>query len=346
MEFRSVTRNALFYDPFNNFQKTERPTEIRIDPLSGRSSRIIYFPVALPPPPDQSQLAEVTRQFCPFCRPAVFERTPRFPEDIVPEGRLIRGNTVVFPNAFPYDAHSAVAVVTEGHYVKMEAFELRELEDGILAGREYLGLINARHAACAYLSVNMNYMPTAGGSILHPHIQLVAGDLPTNYQREHARLCLEYTKAHGTDYFTDLIGQEKGRQERFVFEDGNIAWLCSFAPMGITEFLAVFKDPGPITEATESVIAGFARGMAAVLKYLASINFASFNMSLYSAPTDSHAFPTHARIVPRTLLPPVGASDVNYFEMLHHEVLTIIRPEESARGARPFFDGAFKGEAR
>jgi len=341
MEFRSFIKNAVFYDPFNNFQISQRPTEIRIDPLSGRSSRIIYFPVTLPPPPDQSQLAEMTRQFCPFCKPAVFERTPRFPEDIVAEGRLTRGGVVVFPNAFPYDAHSAVAVITEGHYVKMGDFEVREIEDGILAGREYLGRINVRHPECVYLSINMNYMPTAGGSILHPHIQLVAGDLPTNYQREHALLSTEYKRAHGADYFTDLIREEHRRRERFIFEDGNVAWLCAFAPMGITEFVAIFRDGVPITETNESVIAGFAGGMAAVLKYLASINFASFNMSLYSAPTDSRAFPTHARIVPRTLLPPVGASDVNYFEMLHHEVLTILRPEESAKGVRPFFDEAF-----
>jgi UDPglucose--hexose-1-phosphate uridylyltransferase len=341
MEFLSFIKNAVFYDPFNNFQRTERPTEIRVDPLSGRSSRIIYFPVTLPAPPDQSQLAEVTKQFCPFCRPAVFERTPRFPEDIVPEGRLTRGTTVVFPNAFPYDAHSAVAVITEGHYVKMEDFDVSELEDGILAGREYLGRINARFPECAYLSINMNYMPTAGGSILHPHIQLVAGDIPTNYQREHVRFCTEYKKAHGSPYFTDLIEEERERRERFIFEDNGIAWLCSFAPMGITEFMAVFRDGAPITETNESVVADFARGLAVVLRYLASINFASFNLSLYSAPTDGRAFPTHARIVPRTLLPPVGASDVNYFEMLHHEVLTILRPEESARGALPFFHEAF-----
>ncbi len=341
MEFRSITRNAVFYDPFNNFQKTRRPTEIRIDPLTGRSSRIIYFPVTLPPPPDQSQLAEFTRQFCPFCRPALFERTPRFPEEIAPEGRLTHGGAVVFPNAFPYDAHSAVAVFTEAHYVPMDAFEADQLADGLLAGREYLSRVSALDSRCVYLSINMNYMPTAGGSILHPHIQLIAGDLPTNYQREHAALLTEYKKVHGTDYFSDLIDHEEKSGQRFVARTGDIVWLTSFAPLGITEFLAVFGRPGPIVRADESAIRTFAKGMATVLGYLASLNFASCNMSLFSAPTDDGAFPTHARIVPRTLLPPVGASDVNYLEMLHHEVLTIIRPEESARGAAKFFEAAF-----
>jgi UDPglucose--hexose-1-phosphate uridylyltransferase len=341
MEFRSVIRNAVFYDPFNNFQKTQRPTEIRTDPLTGRSSRIIYFPVTLPPAADQSQLAEFTRQFCPFCRPAVFEKTPRFPEDIIPEGRLTRGTAVVFPNAFPYDAHSAVAVVTEAHYVTMEAFDVREIEDGLLAGREYLKRVNAFDPRCVHLSINMNYMPSAGGSILHPHIQLIAGDIPTHYQREHAEHFREYKNTHGTDYFGDLIDREQEHGERFIAKTGDIVWLSSFAPLGITEFLAIFTDGGPITRTDESVFRTFALGMATVLRYLTSLNFASFNMALFSAPTDNPAFPTHARIVPRTLLPPVGASDVNYFELLHHEVLTIIRPEESARGAAQLFKAAF-----
>jgi galactose-1-phosphate uridylyltransferase len=248
---------------------------------------------------------------------------------------------VVFPNAFPYDAHSAVAVVTGGHYVKMDSFDVRELTDGLLAGRDYLSRINAIDPRCVYLSINMNYMPCAGGSILHPHMQLIAGDVPTHYQREHAGCCGEYRKAHGTGYFGDLVDRERELKERFVARTGEIAWLSSFAPLGITEFLAVFEGGGPITRVGDSVVESLALGMSAVLKYLASLNFASFNMALYSEPTDDPAFPTHARIVPRTLLPPVGASDVNYFELLHHEVLTIIRPEESARGAAGFFEEAF-----
>ena len=344
MEFRSITKNAVFMDSFNNFKETVRPTEIRIDPLSGRTSRIIYFPVTLPPPPDQSQLAEFTKQFCPFCRPAVFERTPKFPEDLIPEGRITRNSAVVFPNAFPYDAHSAVAVVTEDHYVKLDAFSHSELTDGILIGIDYLRRISARFPACIYLSINMNYMPPAGGSVLHPHIQLIAGDITTNYQREMIGLFETYRKKNRADYFDDLIREEEGLGERFVARFGGVVWLSSFAPMGITEFLSVFEEGGPLTEVPEAGIEAFARGMGAVLKYLAAMNFMSFNMSIYSALPGGSPFKTHARIVPRTLLPPVGASDVNYFEMLHHEVLTIIKPEESAKGARTYFDEVFGKE--
>jgi UDPglucose--hexose-1-phosphate uridylyltransferase len=338
MEFKSITKNALFHDPFNNFELTERPTEIRIDPLTGRTSRIIYFPATLPPPADQTRLAEFTKQFCPFCRPAVFERTPRFPENILPAGRIVRGNAVVFPNAFPYDTHSAVGVVTEGHYVKMDSFDWRELADGIMAGRDYLARINALFPECVNLSINMNYMPLAGGSILHPHIQLIASDTPTNYQREIVKHCAEYQRAHKVDYFSDLIRNEEILGERFITRLGTTAWVTSFAPMGITEFFALFEDGRPITEASDETITDFARGLTAASRFLASANFMSFNFSIYSAIPSEPSTMTHARIVPRVQLPPVGASDVNYFEMLHHEVLTILRPEETAVGAKHYFN--------
>jgi UDPglucose--hexose-1-phosphate uridylyltransferase len=342
MEFRSITKQADFFDPFNNFQRTSRPTEIRVDPLSGRTSRIIYFPVTLPPPPDQTALADLTRQYCPFCRPAVFERTPRFPEELIEEGRMVRGSAVAFPNAFPYDAHSSVAVVTEGHYVKMDEFDQNELTDAILLGADYLRRVSERDRAAVYLSINMNYMPPAGGSILHPHIQLIAGSTPTNYQREMIRLFAAYREKNKADYFDDLIGREEGLAERFITRTGGVVWLSAFAPMGITEFLSVFEGGTPITLMSEAEVRTFALGVSAVLKYLAAMNFASFNMAVYSALPGSPPVKTHARIVPRTLLPPVGASDVNYFELLHHEVLTIIRPEESAAGVKSYFDEAFR----
>ena len=34
----------------------------------------------------------------------------------------------------------------------------------------------------------------------------------------------------------------------------------------------------------------------------------------------------------------MDASDINYFNMLHNEVLTIFRPEDICEQVRPFFD--------
>jgi galactose-1-phosphate uridylyltransferase len=338
MEFKSITKNSVFFDPFNNFELTERPTEIRIDPLTGKTSRIIYFPVTLPPPPDQTALAEATKPYCPFCKPAVFERTPKFVTDIHPDGRIVSEKSVVFPNAFPYDAYSAVGVVGDEHFVAMDSFDVDVLCDSLLSAQDYLKRVWAKDQKAIHQSINMNYMPLSGGSIIHPHIQILAGDIPTNYQREIRRKTGEYRESNGSLFFTDLISEEEKMGERFIKRDSEIVWLSAFAPMGICEFISIFEDGLPLVETDRKTFQTFSRGMVAVFKYLSEMNFASFNMSIYSAvaglsPKDS-TYPTHARIVPRAQLPPVGASDINYFEMLHNEVLTIVRPEEAARGAQ------------
>lgn len=340
MEFKKVVKDAEFFDPFNEFKLTKRPTEIRTDPLSGRSVRIIYFPVTLPPPPDQRPMADATKPFCPFCRPAVFERTPRFVEELVPEGRIEVGSSVLFPNAFPYDAFSGVGVVGEEHFVGMDSFTPGLFSDAFSAACDFMERVYKKYPEYRHHSINMNYMPTAGGSIIHPHIQVIAGDVPTNYQRELSERAAGYAKEHGGSYFDDLVTEEERLGERLVARKDGIVFLASFAPMGITEFLAVFENGEEITAVGGKVREMFAAttsGIRSILGYLHSLNFASFNMSVYFAEPESPGYPTHLRIVPRTQLPPIGASDVNFFEMLHHEVLTIIRPEEAAEGARAYF---------
>ncbi len=341
MEFKSVTKNSIFFDPFNNFELTERPTEIRTDPLTGKTSRIIYFPVILPPPPDQTPLGEATKSYCPFCKPAVFERTPKFTGDIYPDGRIVSGSSIIFPNAFPYDANSAVGVVGDEHFVAIDSFDVDVLCDSFLNAQDYLKRVCSKSPECIYLSINMNYMPLSGGSIIHPHIQILAGDIPTNYQREIKKKSEEYKELNDTLFFDDLILEEEKRGERFIKRGDEIVWLSAFAPMGICEFISIFEDRIPLTETRKETFIAFSHGMTAVLKYLSEMNFASFNMSIYSAvagsPSGNLTYPTHARIVPRAQLPPVGASDINYFEMLHNEVLTIVRPEEAAKGAKKHF---------
>lgn len=340
MEFRKIVKDAEFFDPFNEFKLTKRPTEIRTDPLFGKTVRIIYFPVTLPPPPDQKPMADATKPFCPFCRPAVFERTPKFVEDLVPGGRIEVESAVLFPNAFPYDAFSGVVAVGEEHFVSINSFTTKLFSDAFLAACDFIERVYKKYPEYRHHSINMNYMPTAGGSIIHPHMQVIVGDVPTNYQRELAERAAGYKKEHNRGYFEELVKEEERLGERFIRRDGGIVYLAAFAPMGITEFLAVFEGGEEMTATGDRVKEKFdtlASGIRSILGYLHSLNFASFNMSIYFADPENPEYPAHMRIVPRTHLPPMGASDINFFEMLHHEVLTIIKPEEAAKGAAAFF---------
>ena len=89
----------------------ERTSQIRTNPISGRTSRIAFSRIHekeagtdhLPAPPPDACKTET----CPLCQPQVMMRTPRLIPEIHPDGRMRRGQSLLFPNLFPYGAYSA-----------------------------------------------------------------------------------------------------------------------------------------------------------------------------------------------------------------------------------------------
>ncbi len=103
---------AKFISPSG--EEVEKRIEVRVNPFSGRSSRIAFGRGAekepgtenLPqPPPNSTDTAN-----CPFCKPQVMSKTPKMFSDIFPDGRLSYNNSILFPNLFPYGAYSAVSL--------------------------------------------------------------------------------------------------------------------------------------------------------------------------------------------------------------------------------------------
>ncbi len=76
----------------------------------------------------------------------LFAVTPRFPDDVVPAGRCQRGEAVVFHNLAPYDAHSAVTVMSREPYVPLHGFTPRLLADAFGACQEYFAQVQRRSA--------------------------------------------------------------------------------------------------------------------------------------------------------------------------------------------------------
>jgi hypothetical protein len=92
----------------------------------------------------------------------------------VPGGRLERGAAVVFPNLFPYDDVSGIAVLCGEHFHPMDAMPERLVVDGLTAARDLTRLVAPRFAGRdASGIVTWTYMPPAGGTQVHPHMQVV-----------------------------------------------------------------------------------------------------------------------------------------------------------------------------
>src|SRR5258708_31700909 len=108
LRFERREKVARYLDPRAAFAEAAVACEIRRDPLTGRSGRVAHVlgvqvqPVAFDP------LIEASHVGCPFCPERVFAVTPRFPEEVTPAGRLVRGETAPSPNLPPYDRPSAL----------------------------------------------------------------------------------------------------------------------------------------------------------------------------------------------------------------------------------------------
>ena len=101
IRFERQQKNARYLDPQTNFQEKSIACEMRRDPLTGRSGRVAHGLGFHLPPLDVAPLVAISQVSCPFCLGRLFEVTPRFPVEIVPEGRLKLGEAVVFPTWCP-----------------------------------------------------------------------------------------------------------------------------------------------------------------------------------------------------------------------------------------------------
>ncbi len=338
VEFIKVLKKSRFLDPQRGDEEVVRYSEVRYDPLTSHSSRILDFPVRSVERADLSALVEASKAFCPFCPEVVEVVTPKFHPELAGRSRYSRGEALCVPNAFPYDENGAVTVMTRSHYLALKDFTREIIADAIGCCLMYLVDVAQRQPDMVFQSVNWNYMPQAGGSIVHPHLQVAASSSPTNYYAEVIPALERYRSRHGTDYWTDLV-EEEGRQgRRNIGTTGRVSWVTAFAPMGIFDVLGVIEGvrcPGDIGE---DVLADLSSGIVRVLRYIDSLNMHSLNMSLYFH-LGSPLFTPHVRICPRANIPPFDTSQINYMGMLHRESLTILKPEDVCDGIRRMWEG-------
>lgn len=327
MEFYMIKREARFLDPFNNFKEGIREFEIREDPLTGRRSRILYFPIREMKKPDLDPIIAKSKKFCPFCPEMTEKITPKFIPEHFKKDRYRVGEAICFPNAFPYDENGAVTVMTERHFVSIGEFTHEILSDSISCCVEFLRDVTASQPEAVYQSINWNYLPLAGSSIIHPHLQTIASRSPTNYYNDVLHSVEKYQSRDKGNIFVDLIENERKLGERFISETESIAWLASFSPMGVFDIIGIFKKYITPSDLTGETLHDIIDGILHTLSYINSLNMYSFNMSIYFL-LHNEKFAPHMRICPRVSIPPNDTSEVNYMKMLHNEPMTIIKPED------------------
>lgn len=339
LQFRRDRKRARLHDPRRNFELVEAQSEIRFDPLTGASGRICHFSLSRLEVPDLSEIISESHAVCPFCPGKVESITPRFPDDLVPGGRLHRGEASLFPNLFPYDDISAVAVLCREHFHPMQAMPEQPIRDGLMLAREFFALTRDRvEDGRAFGLVTWNYMPAAGASQVHPHLQVVLTANPGNALTREIAAESEFFRTHGRCYGEALLSGEMAARERYVGATGSVSWLVPFVPYGLFgDCIAVFPERATIAELSDAEIADFGRGLSLMLRGFAGRGLWSFNLSFFPArfgAGDGSHWLT-ARLLPRLYLNPrLHVTDVSYLQLLLEERFAMIYPEETAQMLR------------
>lgn len=331
--FKSKSETFTFYD--GKGKRIDRETEVRFDPLTGETSRIVIDPGMPFSIPDYTKVAEQTEGAnCPFCPENVFKLTPLFPEEIVSEGRVTKGEAVVAPNLFPYSKYNGVTIMTKDHYVRLNEFSPEKIADAFRASQLYIESVLKQDKSPLTISINWNYLPHSGGSIIHPHLHVIISETETNYQSTFNLHAKRFKEEHGEHYLTKLYETEKTDGSRWIGERGNVAWMHAYAPRSHNDFLAIFHEKTSIDQITEGDWTDFAIGLKAVFATLTEQGLASFNMLMHFSNDGS---PVHARFIPRLVLNDLGTSDINFFQSLHQEPLVYKVPEDIAKLAGKHF---------
>jgi UDPglucose--hexose-1-phosphate uridylyltransferase len=347
LEFRKEIKQGRYYDPRRNFELSTIASEIRYDPLTGDSGRICHFTLTATVPPDLQELAARTAVNCPFCPENVLRVTPRFPENLLPEGRLQYGGAVLFPNLFPYDDISAVAAISERHFLSLEDIPIQVIEDGVGIAREFFRRIEIRcrdETEPGYGIVTWNYLPPAGGTQVHPHIQVTYTSNPGNRLRRELAAEYAYREHHGCTYLAELLAAEREEGVRWLGTSGSVQWYVPFTPTGLLgDCVGVFPERATLSELSDRDIRDCAEGLQRVLRGFSTLGLWSFNLTFFpdrhGASAASHWL--NVRVVPRLYLNPVThVPDVSHLQLLLEEHFAMAYPEETAARLRTVFENA------
>ena len=337
--FKKEIATGTYLDPFGGFQPKEITMELRYDETTGVACRILPSRVRLGQKPDlNAYLEKSPESLCPFCSGLFAKMTPKFPISVNPEGKFKRGDSYLFPNAFPYDPSNTVAILSGRHLIPMDELTPDTMRNAFAVCRDYFHRVAELKLGYKYCSINWNYMPPSGGGLIHPHLQTIAGQKPTKFMQRMITSAKNYASANGGNLWQDIIAFEKDAKERFIAKTGTINWLTAFSPKGMAgEIDFIFADKTSIFDLTEANFEELLAGLGKIFSYLHLNNFMSFNLALYAPMMNDRNLWVQGKIVPRFDVNPLGTSDINYFEKLHDEIICPVVPEQLCKELQPYF---------
>ncbi len=337
IEFKKQIIESRYLDPGNGFKEVAFPLEVREDPLTGWSS-LVYYGMDYPPLNGPNPVELQPAPGCPFCPANLDKATPRFPEDIIPGGRIQVNEAIVVPNIRPYSQYSAVVPLAPRHHIPLDGFDLYLLSDAFVAAKLFAGQVMKYDPRARHFSIGWNYMAAAGATMTHPHLQVNLGAVPIPAQAADSAAARNHFQDHGVNFWEELIEQEKADGERYVGATGDVHWIVPFAPHGrLLDVTAIFRGVSSFVELSQKDLLDFCAGLLNVFKDLNEHRLYSFNLAIHSETDAEEHFYCHARINGRFTFFSSGVADKSYMELLDGLVFSRIPPERMCQSMKKYF---------
>ena len=347
IRFESFCETACFLNPQDNFLPTQQKLEIRKDPLCGHRS--VYNPGLegktdiLYPPTDSDYLERIAHESkakCFLCEGRWAHTTPRYESALLPQGRLQRGDSVLFPNLFPLSAVHAVVMLGQAHVLRLDQFTPSLLADAFWLAIEFIKRSVAHDPAIDHFTINANYLPPAGASVIHPHMQILGSKQPGSHQALLLERSSQYIQQYKTGYFADLVEIEIEQQQRYIAQIGSGHWLCAFSPIGPHELMGVWPHTVDFLAWDQPEIEAAATGLSKALWAYAKLGLSTFNLSMFGQALRRPAsgMCVVLRLVNRQNMMPDHRSDDYYFQKLLKNEIILRTPENLAGLCRTWFD--------
>ena len=260
---------------------------------------------------------------CVFCHP---EKTGQEKDVLIYRDRSGEWTTRVFPNKYPafrpprenkrvqhweegpFFGMDGVGyhelIVTRDHHRQLGQLSVTEVAEVLDAYQtRYLALMNKKFVR--YIEIFHNYGREAGGSIYHPHSQLMAIPVVSPYINLEIKGARQYKRQREECVYCAMVEAEKKIEKRIVFENEQVIAFCPFASRRAYEVWVIPKEHQPYFEriTTEQKYA-VAEALQAVLGQIREqLNDIAYNFYLHTSPCDGrdyHYFHWHFEILPKT----------------------------------------------
>jgi UDPglucose--hexose-1-phosphate uridylyltransferase len=344
IDFRKVEKRQKILNPTKGFAEQETSFEYRTDPLTGRNTTVISGMlgyVARFLTSDKTvldSLVEQSRVACPFCPENVRIKTPMFPPEFLKDGRIFVGEAVVVPNLTGHAEKSALAVLSKQHHLKLAEFVPKLLVDGFEGGSVYLKRLQETSSVTRFPVFIFNYLPPAGSSIFHPHMQILVRDRPFFLVKLMLDKSRAYFRKTGMSFWSDLLQEERVR-DRYLMKKKLVEWIVPFAPLrGMNEVQAIVRGKSQLLELDGDDWFGLAEGISTVLGFYERQGYSCFNIILMSGPMDKHLdyFDVNLRIISRPGVQTTSFTDAWAAPYLLWDGEAVELPEQLAERIRDF----------